>query len=574
MKHLSRLATLLLAAVLLLGLLAGCGSKPAATPGEDTPSPSTPSAPTDDSTAPSTDDTAPADDGTTVSENWLPLVDELVTMTAWGSQANSYDPNLKTEDTAFFRWAEAQTNVRTEWTMVSSATMSEQFNLMMVSGNYDDMIYMQARYYPNGLANAIDEEVIVDITDYVEGGTAPHYQALRMSDEKIRMDTMLDGGTIPGFYRILDSEQCSWLGWAVNTKMAADAGYDDVDSLRTIEDYHQMFKAMTALDYTEFACDTSSTGMDNILLAAFDIPRGYSYDNDFRHVGNQIEYNYTTQDFYNYLTTMRQWYEEGIFRSDFYGGGWLTIFNDADKDTIASGGVGCLQSLITYVPILTDLSGCEYRAVAGPLQEGRTARNVSQTDAAFSRVETVFMSISTACEDPALAVRYLDFFYSDEAFLAKNYGAPIDEPTYTFTDDGDPMLTPFMTDNPDGYTLSQMMSNYGCFFLVGRYDWNYMRNNMDDSAKHAVEIWDINWDRDADLYTLPQLMLSQTEAETYSTTYNDIQTYVTEMVLKFIIGQESLDEASYAQYCENIKAMNIQTCIDMVQAAYDRYLER
>ena len=314
--------------------------------------------------------------------------------------------------------------------------------------------------------------------------------------------------------------------------------------------------------------------MDNILLAAFDIPRGYSYDNDFRHVGNQIEYNYTTQDFYNYLTTMRQWYEEGIFRSDFYGGGWLTIFNDADKDTIASGGVGCLQSLITYVPILTDLSGCEYRAVAGPLQEGRTARNVSQTDAAFSRVETVFMSISTACEDPALAVRYLDFFYSDEAFLAKNYGAPIDEPTYTFTDDGDPMLTPFMTDNPDGYTLSQMMSNYGCFFLVGRYDWNYQRNNMADSAKHAVEIWDINWDRDADLYTLPQLMLSQTEAETYSSTYNDIQTYVTEMVLKFIIGQEALDEASYARYCENIKAMNIQTCIDMVQAAYDRYLER
>ena len=46
------------------------------------------------------------------------------------------------------------------------------------------------------------------------------------------------------------------------------------------------------------------------------------------------------------------------------------------------------------------------------------------------------------------------------------------------------------------------------------------------------------------------------------------------MTIKFIIGQEELSEASYAAYVDNIKSMRIDECTEILQAAYDRYLQR
>ena len=75
-------------------------------------------------------------------------------------------------------------------------------------------------------------------------------------------------------------------------------------------------------------------------------------------------------------------------------------------------------------------------------------------------------------------------------------------------------------------------------------------------------------------YTLPLLSLTQDESETYSSTFSDIETYVSEMTVKFIIGQEELSEESYAAYCRNIEAMRIDECTEILQAAYERYLAR
>ena len=54
--------------------------------------------------------------------------------------------------------------------------------------------------------------------------------------------------------------------------------------------------------------------------------------------------------------------------------------------------------------------------------------------------------------------------------------------------------------------------------------------------------------------------------------YTDIETYVQECNVKFIMGQMSLDD--YDSYRDTIKSMGIDRVIQLKQAALDRYNSR
>ena len=62
------------------------------------------------------------------------------------------------------------------------------------------------------------------------------------------------------------------------------------------------------------------------------------------------------------------------------------------------------------------------------------------------------------------------------------------------------------------------------------------------------------------------------EGTEFSSTYTDIETYVQECNVKFIMGQMSLDD--YDSYRETLKGMGIERCIELRQAALDRYYAR
>ena len=58
----------------------------------------------------------------------------------------------------------------------------------------------------------------------------------------------------------------------------------------------------------------------------------------------------------------------------------------------------------------------------------------------------------------------------------------------------------------------------------------------------------------------------------YNSIMTDIQTYLDEFKLKFILGTEPLE--NFPEFVENIRNMNIERAIEIRQAEYDRYLAR
>ncbi len=62
------------------------------------------------------------------------------------------------------------------------------------------------------------------------------------------------------------------------------------------------------------------------------------------------------------------------------------------------------------------------------------------------------------------------------------------------------------------------------------------------------------------------------EGTQFASKYTDIETYVQECNVKFIMGQMSLDD--YDSYRDTLKSMGIEDCIALKQAALDRYNAR
>ena len=76
----------------------------------------------------------------------------------------------------------------------------------------------------------------------------------------------------------------------------------------------------------------------------------------------------------------------------------------------------------------------------------------------------------------------------------------------------------------------------------------------------------------ANKYNLPNVTPLQDESKELATLNNEITTYVDEMVLKFILGTESLD--NWDTYVNTIKGMNIDRALEIYNGALDRYNAR
>ena len=68
------------------------------------------------------------------------------------------------------------------------------------------------------------------------------------------------------------------------------------------------------------------------------------------------------------------------------------------------------------------------------------------------------------------------------------------------------------------------------------------------------------------------MTMTDEENSEYVTLYTDIETLTQENTVKFITGEKSLDE--YDAFVQQLKTYNIDRCIELQQAALDRYNAR
>lgn len=339
---------LLLAALMLLGALSACSSteQPGSEPTQDASS-GTATDPANGSDE--TPDTDPVDtEPTPAVENGLPIAAEPTTFSVWAAlDIGAVGMDDMNESPTWQRVAEL-TNISLDWTLASTSAKSEQFNLMLVSEQYDDAINNGS--WNQNLSYYMDQDVIIDLADLI-ADYAPNYTAVRNSDEVVYRDTMLDDGSIGAFHRVLKSRQPSWFGLVVRDDLLTQLDLAIPTTLDEVETVLTAFQDAGVEAPLGFASD----GMDGVFLASYGLAGGMMQGN-WLQVDGEAQYAPVMPELKDYLTRMHDWYTRGLIDQEFYGDDPMGFRFD-DVAAGMSGMFSTMSNVMSYPVRLSDIEG-------------------------------------------------------------------------------------------------------------------------------------------------------------------------------------------------------------------------
>lgn len=567
MKHGKRLLSLILVAMLVLGMAACGGEKTASSaPVEAGAVENTPEAPKESAVEVPEMPEEPASAEESIEEPAVqrpvvsyPLFDDVTTFTLWTSNSPDLSEIISDlNEYLVFSQLEQATNVRWDATLVSFFSSDEQFQLMVASQDYTDVVCRAIDSYTGGTDQAIEEEFLIDVSDLIDENMPNLLDWFDKYPELRKQMTTVEGniGGFPKFYQEpsdVNEGALIRLDWLEELGLESPKTYDDLHNVLT--QFKEQKNASAPLVIPV------NTGVQGNLLY------GYNIDNYYQ-VDGQVRFGPMQPEFKEYLTMMNQWYNEGLLSDSFLTSQAEVLM---DFSTILSGdtGVWCGSGTQSITQLLSMAAESQpdmrITGMTNVTKDGDTAHVGTESQI----LDSIMWSITTECSDPAAIARYVDYLYSDAGILLANYG--VEGETFHYVD-GKPVLTELVTNNPD-YSYNLALNIFTCDrqtpvpFII---DEQKARNDYSEDQSNAVAVWNGATDG---LYNIPRQGVNMTtkEQEKYNSIYSDIDTYMDETISKFVVGDLSLDQ--FDSFVQKLKDMGIEDCIAIEQTAYNRYLE-
>lgn len=282
----------------------------------------------------------------------------------------------------------------------------------------------------------------------------------------------------------------------------------------------------------------------------------------------RVEYDYVKPEMKELLTWLNKAYAAGLIDKEFSTQNFESLLRKIT--TNQSGSVfRALNGLVTFNKALVD-AGIEgkYMIVPPPVKD--EASTIPQYVERYGPVSGQF-AFTTGTKDLEIKFKFIDYVVASmEGTYATGFG--IEGETFEIVD-GVPRFTEFATNNPDGIQLSALLRQRGASPTM---PWNrslagYGAHQAMASIAHLPESFAA-----AEMYAQYNvanfplgLMLTDEEQAIVGQYQTDINTYRDEMVTKFIMGTESLD--NFDKFVENIKALGLDKVIQVRQQQWDRY---
>jgi putative aldouronate transport system substrate-binding protein len=570
MKHANRILAALLALAMMLALGA-CGTTATTSSTSEAAAASEPQeeAQTSAQEAPepeevpeaSVEEAASAEEASVQEEEpWVieyPLFDEVHTYTIWlGTAPDLNDVVSNMDEFVVFNELEKITNVGWDATMVSFMSESEQFQLMVAGGDFTDVVCKAVDNYTGSVDQAIEEEFLIDLAPYIDENM-PNLTGWFETYPELRKQITTDNGAIGAFPKFYKEPSDVSSGGMIRADWLEDLGLENPKTFDELHDALVQFQSEKGA--TKPLVISNSGGVQSELLSGFNISSGYYQTDDVIHFG-AIE-----PAFKDYLTLVHDWYAEGLIDDLFLTNSYDSL---VDTSPVLNGTCGAwygtaAQSITNMLDAAVD-PNIRITGLTSVTEDGSVA-HVGEEGSLF---DTAMWSVTTACEEPEVIAQYIDYIYSEDGILLANYG--VEGETFTYVD-GTPTLTDLVLNNPD-YSYGAALNIFVCDRMTPApfiIDEARARADYVEDQLNAIEVW--NGANDG-LYNLPRsgINLTTDESTEYYGLYTDIETYMDEHIIKFIVGDQSLDE--FDDYVATLKQMGIEDCIAIEQAAYDRYL--
>lgn len=460
----------------------------------------------------------------------------------------SYD-----ENTAYAQM-EQETGVDVQWIHPAVGQEQEQFNMMLVSGHLPDLISM-ADKYDGGEFQGMRDGMFVNLTEYLPT-YAPDYWALIQSDEEFRRCVTDNEGNIAAFCAYKEAGDPPSLRLIVHERVMEQLGAEIPE---TVADWDAVFAGMKALGITPYLLDPN--GVNKMFVGAYGTYPGF-YINPER----QVAYGYVTEEFRAYLSQMRDWYEKGYISKDF-----TSIDANTRQTMFDSGALGCISDAI--VATYNRAQKQENPILSPPyprLNKGDSLHWIDDNVSPRWTFSECTTAISTSCKNIEAAVAFLNFAYTGKGIELLNWG--VEGLNWDWVD-GKRVYNDLMLSN-ELYTTEEASYIYKAHFAT-KYTQaaTTCHANLLKSPDSLAIRFQYADDPTVDsAFYLPSFDLPEEESVRKAEIMTNVTTYVDEMVLKFIVGAEPLE--NFDRFVATVNGMGLPEVLTMMQRGYERYMSK
>ncbi len=575
-----KILALLLALTMLIAVLSGCSSKeePAVEASAEASAaveeaPAEEAAPAED--APAEEDEAVVEevkvkvDGATEDydpdyvprEVSLPITAEDTYYTIWMPVAPfiaEFIDDMNEEITVINEMAK-RTNMHFEWTTCHADVEEEKFNLMVVAGDYSDVIGTM-HHYSTGIEGAINDEVIIDLTDLI-ADYCPNYWNAINRDESTFRQLVTESGYMGVFCQLLKEAGTENMGNVIRQDWLDDLG---MDMPSTITELHDVMKAFK--DTYDAYMYVPTNGLDEYVGNALNSGTGIFMAKDY-----ELVCTYDQPEFKEYVKVMADWYAEGILNDDFYND---TNVGECRQDMANDlcGYVNTSASGMSDIYDYCTIEGSNLRVTAVPQITDDAGSEIKVGKSQSLIKNQAVWSISTGCDESKYEAlcRMVDYIFTDEGDLLYNWG--LENDTFVYDEDGNPQWTEKITNDPGGrpfiFTSSFYAGGVGSVYFPGVVDMSKTFYEFTEDEWNAMDIFKVSYAKDG--WTIPSwATMTLDEQEEYANYQSEMETYVESMLLQFICGELDI-ESNWDSFVSTIHTMNYDRMYEIQNDVYQR----
>lgn len=557
-----RMAAIILTGCMVMGGLTGCGNLAGNEETEITSSESLESTVQESST-----EATKMEEEESANVSYKVVEGDPVDLTYYGGLLGASSTLTSLNDMEIMQVANDAVNVNVAYVHPATGTENETFNLRIASMELEDIMEYSWGSYPGSPTQAIEDGIIIDLAPYLEQGYAPNYKKILDENPDLAKQVTTDDGQIYAFACIGSESVAVTSGFIVREDMMDAVGLDAPETMEDWEELLTAFKENLGVAAPFTGTMDQIIGANSWFAGAFGTYSGFYVDDGIVH------YGILDEEYKEYISTMERWYASGLIDPEIFGNDSAALSSNMlnDKSAALIGSIGSGIGTYTNNAKANEGTNPDFKLVGVqyPVMDGGDEPEFINRS---WDVRTLNMAaITTACEDIEAAMAYLDFWYSEEGHMLKNFG--IEGLSYEMVD-GEPQYTDLILNNPDGLSIEQALGRYtrASQPSVGVIDIKYYEGYFQlPEQLDAMSTWNEYADNALNVL-MPTISATTEESEELATLTSSINTYVEEELTKFIMGTRDISE--YDSFVDTLKTMGIERAIEIEQAGYDRYMAR
>lgn len=496
-------------------------------------------------------------DASVLTDSGFPIVKEPVTLSIMGS-ISSVQPEY--DDMYLMQKYEEKTGVQVEWTSVPGSARNEKVTLAISSGELPD-VFLKCGISADSLQVYGDSGDLLDLAPLLET-YAPNFWAYAQKYPDVLASITTPEGHIYSLPAAAEAPAAR-----MNKKLYFNQAWMDKLGLKqptTIDELYDVLKAMKEQDPNgnNEADEVPMTESTSTLYMVFGglfgcFNRGTHHEEyDIDPETGNVRHVKTSEAFRKTLEFMHKLYAEGLIDTE------CITFSD-------SRAVGLAAQDRLGVYFATNL------ALLPADKMGDWTPATGWVDGAIwplmrSHLHSVgAFAVSADCKNPEVALRWVDYFYSDEGVIFYHYG--IEGDTYVKNDDGSLSYVDSI--------LSQVSGDKSYDEVVSQYSPYCGGNNptiMSYPGYAGMELTPVPMASAEALspYTpeviWPFFNYTEDEKEIVTTTGTELNAYVKQTCAEFLTGERELNDAEWDAYVQRTKDMGVDKLLEVMTNAAAR----